>query len=241
MCARSCIAEAASTVYNFKLPAIVFPDVKNLSLVPAVVTEFLQALPKPSLQASPLISIPPFSELPIVKQIMGASPNVDFWPQFLGFFYDISQFLVWITCTVPFALLNDVTNLPQCRRIFYTICRFNLNLLFGLPFQQVDQNMGSASIVWQLYFGFRYAVHLIMWPVMIILGWLWSVKTGRETTTTVLLRVWWPTLLANLKATAMHNFVYMIILIVLPSVIVSKPISPETYSATHVFLTFNRS
>jgi hypothetical protein len=88
VCAGSCIAETASTVYNFKLPAIAVPDMSDLWLVPAAPGEFLQNLPNLSLSSLPSITIPPFSELPVVKQIMRALSNVDLWPQIVESIYN---------------------------------------------------------------------------------------------------------------------------------------------------------
>jgi hypothetical protein len=238
--AGACISGVASTVYNFKLPAIALSD---LPLVPTLPKPYFQNLPKFNFKNLPSMSLPPFGELPgishvyqfVTQEINFPTMSLDLWSSFLTTFYSVEESFVWITYTHPLSLLERITDVSTISTTFYFIIRFILNLLFGTRFDAIDQRMASRSIAWNLFFLFRYIVQWVIWPVSICVRGSYALLTIPDTVTKVLLNITWPVLLIMLKRdhpTAIYDLGAMVVMLL---IIVSIQLLPSKLSLTRQY------
>jgi hypothetical protein len=132
-------------------------------------------------------------------------------------------FCYWILYTVPLTFLKDIGDPQQWPTIISSIFRLVLNLLFRGFFPQVDPNLDSGSLLWQPLFGFRYVVHWITWPVLIMIRGVDSLYKITWVVVPLLTRVVWPAILVMLNEifpTAVNDLFNLFILL---GIIVSIP------------------
>ncbi|KAE9380989.1 hypothetical protein N431DRAFT_396280 [Stipitochalara longipes BDJ] len=221
--AGTCVCQWTSAVYNFKLPAIALPDINDHSLVPASARELSEKLRK----ELTMLSAPPLKEWPGINSFLQAWSNIDIW----GSFRAVGGHFLWLVFT-PIAFISGVissslnflqelaaavSNVLQFHSALSNVIDFGANAFFEVPFTGVDQYMDSASLLWKLFFAFRYVVQWIIWPVMIIPRGLWSISNLAETSYKVLVRYAIPLFWIHLERnhpSAVFDFVtFMVFLI----------------------------
>ena len=202
---RDLCSEWSSAIYNFRLPSIALPDINEYSLVPESVREFAEKL----LEDLPTISAPSLEKHPLLGSALQAWSNIDI----LGFFSAVGDYSVWLV-TAPIKLCAgaslwllatvadfyiQVSNFLRLRLAFYGILNFIANVFFGVPFTGIDRYMGSPSLLWNLFFVFRYIIRWLVWPFMIIPRGLWAASNIADAAYDVLVKFAWPVFFMRLK------------------------------------------
>jgi hypothetical protein len=229
--AGSCIREAATTVYNFKLPPTTLPDMSGIALIPALPREFLRNLPKPSLPSLSLAALPPFSGLPAVKSMIQAASNIDFLDLILNVGYHLKRllisspisspiscladFLTWAYKHIPVSLLQSAIDRTQWRRTSHSIIQVFMSLLFGAGSTEIGENLDTRSVVWKHSFLAHWIVQWPILPFMITIHGLRSLVTIPEAAAKTLVTVAWPAFwefLQEIHPGAFSDFILMVML-----------------------------
>ncbi len=132
------------------------------------------------------------------------------WRLIWGWFYYSILF------TVPVMFLKNIGGPQQWPIIICNVFSLALNLLFRGFFLQVDQNLDSGTLLWQFFFGFRYVVHWITWPVLIMIRGVNSLHNITWVGVPLLTRVVWPEILVKFNEifpTAANDLFNLLILL----------------------------